>query len=753
MNPLTNRTQLICLLLTGLTLASYCSITGHPFIPFDDPQYIVDNGHVTQGLTWAGLAWAFTTNCVSNWHPLTWLSHMLDCQLFGLDSGFHHFTSLVLHVVNSLLVFAWLRLSTGSQWRSALVAALFALHPAHVESVAWVSERKDVLCTFFGLLALIAYTRYAQKPCWRKYLVVCFLFMLGLMSKPMLVTLPFVLLLLDYWPLQRFGAQAGGADSITVRRAFLEKVPLLCLAVLSSIITLLVQSHGGAVADMNVAPLHLRFANVVISYVRYVSKTVWPADLALFYPLPHQWPGALAVGCACLIVIWSMLALVLWRKHPYVTVGWFWFLGTLVPVIGLIQVGAQSMADRYLYIPATGLFILAAWALPDFGRISPIKRTVVGAGAAGLVALYAMLTATQVQYWGNNVTLFARTLEVTKDNYMAYSCLGTAYDQAGRKGQALSAYQQALKIAPGYFPIEYNAGTVLIELGRVAEGIEHLRLALEARPNFTPGLINLGAGLIELGRIQEAQPILEKALRIEPESPNAHYHLGQLLLARGELDEAILNLRKVLKVQPDNARAYAKLAVALQRKDRTAEALENFTKAARRAPADPEMRFNFGLALLETGHPVEASVQFQAGVRLRPAESRMHYRLAVALAQQQKVKEAIAEYRETLRLVPDFPDAMNELAWILATTPNTQLRSGAEAVALAKRACALSSSRAPGMLVTLAAAYAEVGNFSEAVATSLEAREQALASGQADMAAKAEEFASLYVAGQRRREN
>ena len=303
MNSPRNRAALICFLLAGVTLASYSSIIGNPFIVFDDEQYITNNAHVMAGLTWANAAWAFTTGYFSNWHPLTWLSYMLDYELFGLDPGLHHWMNLLFHVANTLLLFAWLYRSTGSHWRSALVAALFALHPVHVESVAWASERKDVLCTFFGLLTLLAYTRYARKPSWSQYLVVCLCLVLGLMSKPMLVTLPCVLLLLDFWPLQRFGVKTDGGTSITLGRAMLEKLPLFCLAVASSVITVIVQNRGGSVATLDSVPLGLRLSNVLISYVRYVGKVFWPSDLAILYPLPEHWSVLAALGAAFLLML------------------------------------------------------------------------------------------------------------------------------------------------------------------------------------------------------------------------------------------------------------------------------------------------------------------------------------------------------------------------------------------------------------------------------------------------------------------
>ncbi|MEY2427489.1 MAG: protein O-mannosyl-transferase [Verrucomicrobiota bacterium] len=742
------RTLLICVLLGAATLAIYWPVVHYQFINFDDLGYIIQNPHVRSGFSGDNVGWAFTTGYGSNWHPLTWLSHMLDGQLFGLNAGGHHLVNLLFHTANTVLLFLVLRRMTGATWRSAFVAALFALHPLHVESVAWVAERKDVLSTFFFFLTLLAYEKYVSKnkseirdrttqetdtmvsipksegspnvenpkaeirrpkaevqgfPIRNRdsmfwYCSALFLFALGLLSKPMLVTLPFVLLLLDYWPLGRWerkstvqspqskvqdeqpdvhGSMSGwpvrlGPLSFVIRHSsFLiwEKLPFFALSLASSIITFLVQEHGGAVADLNIMPVSLRVSNALVSYVSYLKKMVWPVDLALLYPPRGAIPVWMIGGSLLLLVIISLLALAMVRRAPYLAVGWFWYLGTLVPVIGLVQVGMQSMADRYTYVPLIGLFIAITWGVADGveaqgSRLkakvegkkgkeghqgaspqpghpegmditqprvasselpwdkrptAPYPERVVSGRPRGdrvalavlaliVLGLCVSLTATQVRFWKNTETISVHSLAVTSDNPL----------------------------------MQNNLGTALLEEHRFEESAEHFRAALRIQPNYAEAESNLGFSQALQGKLDDAIEHYHRALELKPTIVRTHYVLGQALSAQGKRDEAI------------------------------------------------------------------------------------------------------AEFRITLELNPDWPPALNDLAWFRAADPRPEVRDGAEAVELAERACRLTEYRDPLMIGTLAAAYAEAGRFDDAIKTGEKAQALATATGKPALAERNRELLKLY---------
>lgn len=517
----------LALLLLIITIGAYWQIQHHDFIYFDDPSYVTVNHHVKPGLTTHGLAWAFSTFHTSNWHPLTWLSHMLDCELYGLNPAGHHLTNLFFHVANTLLLFLVLRESTGRRWSSFLVAGLFALHPLHIESVAWVSERKDVLSTFFWFLTMLAYVRYVRQPGFHRYMLSLILFAAGLLAKPMLVTLPFVLLLFDYWPLGRLGLPWAGsekkpprystADYVSARQLVLEKIPFLVLAASSSIVTFAAQSAGRAVLSLEALPLQARMLNALVSYVSYMGKMVWPHNLAVFYPHPEGmltlWPG---LASALFLVLLCILALRGARKRPFLLVGWFWFMGTLVPVIGLVQVGMQAMADRYTYIPLTGLFVAIVWGLSNLlERTGRIYRKLLAVGA-GLVLFGLMLcTWLQLQHWRNTLTLFEHALRVTKDNYAAHFILARAEAERGAIDKALSHYHSAVKINPTYVSIMHNrVGYDLAEQGRLEEAIAEFTGALEICPDYAHAYNNLGVVFARKGQFQEAIRHFLKALEL-----------------------------------------------------------------------------------------------------------------------------------------------------------------------------------------------------------------------------------------------
>jgi tetratricopeptide (TPR) repeat protein len=627
----------ICLALALVTLAVYWPMTRHDFVDFDDEAYISMNPHVTSGLTWTNVVWAFKSSEAANWHPLTWISHMADCDLYGLNPGGHHLTNLLFHIANTLLLFLFLDNTTGARWRSAFVAALFAWHPLHVESVAWAAERKDVLSTFFWMLTLIAYAGYAKKPGAAKYLLALAFFACGLMSKPMVVTLPFVLLLLDFWPLNRF--QNFMVQNLTRRAAILvaEKLPFFALALAGSIVTFLVQKTGGAISPVSVFS---RAESVLLTYARYISKTFWPADLAIVYPYRYSWPTVFVIGTALLLVIWSGLFIFRAKRNPYLVVGWFWFLGTLVPTIGVVQVGAQSMADRYMYIPSIGLFIVVVWGANDLFNLWPAKRKFLP--LAGGVALAGCLMATSLQltYWRNSFSLFLHAIAVTTDNYVAENCLGKAFEKAGDNARALVLYTDAVKIEPRFPESQFNLAICLLTFGKTSEAFQHLRIAA----------------------------------KLEPNDPDIQYDLGIYFSQHGGLDDAARGFQAALAIRPDFPEAQSEFGLLLSRQKKFAEASRHFAETVRLKPNDPEARFNFGLALLDNHQPAEAAAQFSEELKLTPTETKAHFRLAQALQRQNKFADAVVHYREALRLTPDFPEARAALDQILSANPGLKIR-------------------------------------------------------------------------------
>lgn len=581
------RDLLLGVLLSLAVLTVYWQVTEHDFVNYDDDLYVTENYIVQQGVTRGSIAWSMTAVVSSNWHPVTLWSHMLDCQLFGLDPGRHHLTSLIIHVLNSLLLFHVLRRMTGAWWACWYVAALFALHPLHVESVAWISERKDVLSTSFWLATMWCYIRYVERPCAGRYLPVPVFFALGLMSKPMLVTLPFVLLLLDYWPLKRVGPGPTGW-----KRPVLEKLPLFAITAASCIVTYLVQQGSGAVYSTHTFPITGRFANAAVSYVAYLVQTIWPSGMALPYPQAESLPAWQVVG-ACLLLAGISAAAVIFRKQkPYLAVGWFWYLGTLVPVIGVVQVGIQARADRYTYIPLVGMFIIIAWGIPDVLRRWRLARPLTAIAALTTIAALSSITWIQAGYWKDSVTLYRHSLSVTTDNYTVHNNLGLALAATGNRSEAIEHYTEALRINPGYAKAHNNLGSALRREGRFAEAGEHLRAAIRLEPDNAKAYNNLGNCLTQQGRLAEAIEEYSKALSLDPEYALAHYNIGFALMRSGREEEAMQHYFETVRINPNHARAHNNLGVALRDAGRTAEAMHHFREALRIDPGYEKARKN-----------------------------------------------------------------------------------------------------------------------------------------------------------------
>ena len=692
------RPRLLCLWLALITLLLYLPVWQHGFVGYDDPDYVTENRVVQGGLTWRGVEWAFTTFHASNWHPLTWLSHMLDCEVFGLDAGAQHLVNLLFHVANAVLLFILLLRLTNAMWPAAFVAALFAWHPLHVESVAWIAERKDVLSTFLGLLTLLAYERYARQAVDRSqsessskrltaYGLTLLLFALGLMAKPMLVTLPFVMLLLDYWPLQRMSLPAldrsrrrEEADSTEQRnrppphvggyggtpgtsgsapepaiaanyfvRLCLEKVPFLALSVASCMVTFLAQK-AQAVVSLEQLPVSFRLGNAALAYAKYLLKTVWPIDLAVFYPTPVHLPWMQVAGAVLCLAIISWCVWRARREQPYLLTGWLWFLGTLVPVIGLVQVGKQAMADRYTYLPLIGIFIIVAYGVRDLTSHFRWKSGFIGTAATGALAGCLLVTYHQLQFWQNSVTLFTRTLAVTRNNAVAQINLGVALEKLNRKAEAMAHYREAV--------------------------------------------------------------------RLDPRSAEAHMDLANLLDAAGKTDEATAHFQEALRLEPNSLQVRCNVGAHLTRMDQFDEAMQQFAVAARLAPDDPRPLYLMGKARLRQGHSAEA----------------------------------VAHFRAALKLDPNDVHTLTFLARTLATAEDPQVRNGAQAVALAEKANILTGGQQPFVLDTLAAAYAEVGRFADAQQTLQKAIQLTSKTGEADVVSAMQQRLKLYESGRPYRE-
>jgi tetratricopeptide (TPR) repeat protein len=641
------RVVLIYVALCAVTLAAFEPVRRNGFVNYDDDKYVTENHHVRSGLTPDSVIWAFTKPHASNWHPLTWLSHMLDCRLFGLNPAGHHLTSVILHLVNALLLFAALRSMTGSIWPSAFVAAAFAVHPLRVESVAWVAERKDVLSGLFWMLTILAYLRYAAQPGVRRYILVAALFALGLMAKPMLVTLPFVLLLLDYWPLGRFRLrQSSRQDGLPAQRVVrtryagasagrlvVEKTPMFALAAASSVVTYLVQRSSGAVMASESLPFKLRAANAVVSYIRYLGKIVYPAKLAALYPLPLAGvPLRQIVVSLTVLVVVTAAALYAGRRYGYLATGWLWYAGTLVPVIGLVQVGAQTMADRYTYLPSIGVFIAAAWMMAELLGKRRYGKIILAASAGLLVGTYVVGTRLQVRCWRSGLALFAHSLSVTTDNYIMHNNIGLALKEAGHLGPAVAHLTMSLALKPDSAEVHNNLANALVEQKEFAEAVGHYEKALQLRPDFA----------------------------------QARYNLANALRISGQVDSAIAHYQQLLRLRPGDADGHNGLGLALAQAKRYEEAIEHYKQAVALNRDFAQAYYNLGLAYYATGRLDGAIEQFRQVLRIYPQDAEMHCNLGVLLAEKGQIEQAIDELRTALRLNPGLVRARENLENILA---------------------------------------------------------------------------------------
>lgn len=776
-----NRTMVLWLAAAAIVVAcaiAYWPVFSAEFVNFDDGAYVYSNVDVRRGLSWNGVAWAFSEVYAANWHPLTWLSHMADVTLFGLDARGHHAANLLLHTVNAVLLFFLLQRLTSAAWASATVALLFAVHPVNVESVAWISERKNILSTLFGFLTIWAYAGYVDRRSWRLYVVSLACFALSLMAKQMLVTMPFILLLLDYWPLGRAQFGAGGGDPVRWRsllfgwlRLLPEKLPFFALTAAASAVTLAAQQV--AMMPLVYLSFGMRLANALVAYLAYLRMAVWPTGLAIFYPHPRTTPLPQAIAAGAAILLISALALWFGRRYRYLLVGWFWYLGTLVPVIGLVQVGGQARADRYLYIPLIGIFVIVVWGLRDLvAWLAPSRRTAfttVGAGLSLLSLVLVWKTHRQAATWHDTISLFTQAINSTERNYLAHGNLAATYFATGRFDTAVEHCDRAIEYNPGDFDARLILGLALAELSSTDRALVVLNEAMQIRPQNPLPIGQYGILLADAGKLSAAQPYLKKAVELADNLPDygplerkvLHRNWAHVL-ARGkrfrealeryaialELDpeyvealresaevefelgnpaEAIARLESAVSIDENDRRSLALLGTILAQQGKFDQARQHLERAVDIDPDQPDTRIKLGKVLRALGIEEQARDQFLAAIADDdgPAASdeeasargsaEAHVQLGQISSARGELDQALRHYELALVADESNAEANNDLAWLLATRAQPSPSDADRAVMLATRACESTGFRQPAMLGTLAAAQAAAGNYHQAV--------------------------------------
>ena len=605
----------------------YWPVYNYEFVKYDDDTYVTNNTNIQSGLDWKSVCWAFTAGYESNWHPVTWLSHALDYQLFGSWAGGHHLTNILFHILNTIVLFYVLMRMTGAIWPSVFVAAVFALHPLHVESVAWVAERKDVLSTFFWLLTMWAYIRYVENPRLRRYLTTLVLFVLGLMSKPMLVTVPFVLLLLDFWPLGRKISW----------RLLTEKIPFFICSFVSCVVTFIVQRSSGTMADIESFGLTIRINNAIVSYITYIIKMIWPSWLAVLYLHPgDELPMSKVVVCGLLLVLISICFIYPARRYRFLAVGWLWYLGTLVPVIGLIQVGEQGMADRYTYMTLTGLFIIIAWSAKEFVPKWRYRNFILAFLAIMVLIASALTASRQLRYWKDSLTLFEHALQVSENNYIMRSNYATHLGRIGRLDEAIEQFNELLKTKPDIPEAQNNLGYALLQTGgNTEEAIKHFVLAIKYKPAFPQAYFNLATAMKSQGKLEEAVSCYKQALEIKPDYVDAHMNLAITFNELKRFDEAIESCNRVLEFKPNNVIAHGYLGVALAAAGKNDEAMKEVRFVLSTKPNDAQMHCNLGILLERKGKTSEAIESYRTALQIDPNNAEYRHLLEAALKKQQ----------------------------------------------------------------------------------------------------------------------
>ena len=665
------RDLLICLTLFITTITLYWQVTAYDYINFDDPEYVANNLVVKQGISKETITWAFKTTKTANWHPLTWISYLLDVHFFGSTPGLHHLINLLLHATNAVLLFIVFRRMTAGVWSSAIVAALFAIHPLHVESVVWISERKDVLSTLFWILVMWCYTGYAIHKDIKRYLAALVFFSLGLMAKPMLVTLPCILLLLDYWPLDRLHLFREKTDSNKISLSHVlpliwEKIPFFVITMASSIVTFIVQKSEGAVKSLDLIPLNLRLANAVDSYISYLKNMIWPYPLAVFYPYPAYYPWWQTIGSLLLLIAMFYLAFRNMKRHPYLLVGWLWYVGSLVPVIGIVQVGSQAMADRYTYVPAIGIFVIFVWGIHELLQHWHIHKA--GIVTATLLLFAALIPATWVQttHWKDSTTLFRHAIAVTTDNYLAHSNLAGTYAQNRQFDKAIEHYFEALRVKPDYAMAHNNLGLALVHKGRYSDAIEHYAEALRLNPDYPEAHNNFGIALAQQGSWNEAINHYRKAIQLRPHYAQAHSNLATVLVKEERMNEAISHYSEAVNSDPYFETAIILLALALSQQGQIDEAVLTLENGLKRLPTSADLNNHLGMLHHVSGNLDTAVIFYRKAISLQSDHSEALDNLAAALVHQKAYEEALIISKKLVNLHPDRPETYYNVACVYA---------------------------------------------------------------------------------------
>ena len=714
------------------TAICFWQVRHFELLNYDDISYVTKNPHVLNGFSLENIAWAFTSSYQANWHPLTWLSLMLDCQLFGINSGEMHLINLFLHISNTLLLFALFKKMTGSLWPSAFVAAAFAIHPMHVESVAWVTERKDVLSTLFLLVTVFSYLGYIRQPCKWRYTLTLVIFSLGLMAKPMLVTLPLILLLLDFWPLGRFGSTEvpgsnGNKRNLKIvrprsvfKKLLIEKVPFILIAAVSSAVTFAAQRSGGAVVELNELSFASRTANVFLSYVRYIGKMFWPQNLAVSYPFDlAQFSFWQIAGSALLLAIISIYVIRAARHKRYLFVGWFWFVITLIPVVGIVQVSDRALADRYSYIPYIGLFIMIAWGLAELVAKWPRGKLIVGFAGVSVLAALGVCTNQQVSYWKDSETLFAHALEITKNNYIAHlNFAETAYIK-GDSNLAIEHYKKALKIVPGISTAAYPLGCILADQNDFGDAAVYFKIAIQSEPKFAEAHNRLGVAFAKKGSIDKAALHFKEAVQLKPEFIDARKNLAKALVFNNDFTGALQQFRLALKYKTDDINLMNEFAGFIVSHPEVNDTNEAVLLAERICELteykNPIFLGNLATAYVLAGKFDECIRMAEKGLEIFPNSASLHRNLGYALSSEHRYKKAIQHINRSLEIEPNNIRVKADLAWILAVNPDPNIRDPAHAVSLSKEICQATNYEDAHLIDTLGVAYASSGRFTEAV--------------------------------------
>jgi len=714
---LSPRILCICFVLFAVTFVLYWQVKDFSFVNIDDNLYVENNRHVKTGLTIENIKWAFTdaTRITNFWAPLTWLSIILDYEWYGMDAGGYHITNLLLHLANSLLILFVFYRMTGSLWQSAFLAAMFALHPLHVESVAWVTERKDVLSTLFWLLTMWAYTSYAKSPDIRRYLLTFFCFILGLMSKPMLVTLPFVLLLLDFWPLNRIQISNPPAFRRDLFGLIREKTLFFILIFGVSVATFITQNKGDVLPPLSHISTFLRIENVIVSYSKYLWKMIWPFGLTVAYPYPNFLPLWQVITSLSLLICISFLSIYFVKRAPWLIVGWLWYLGTLVPVIGIVVIAEQAMADRYTYVPLIGIFIMIAWGFPELLNRLTKKKTVITIFFSCSVLLMAITTATQIRYWKNSKSLFEHAISVTEKNFMAYNNLGLAFQNQGKTNKAIEFFKEAIKIKPQYASAYNNLGVAMESIGKADQSINLYTIAIQLEPEFKNPYVNLAFVLLHQGKLEEATKYCRKAIQLDPDfteayilfgdiyekcghinesikmyskalqldsnSASAHNYLGSVLLKINKIEKAISHFQSAIKLNSKDWRYHKNLETALDIKRNLDNQIKITLKTLRKQPDNFELNFTLGNLYKKKGQQEKAVKQFQKILSSRPESIPTLLSLASTYAEIENFEKSIALFKQLFSLQPEN----NALFYNIACLYAKQNKTG-EALAWLKKA-------------------------------------------------------------------